>query len=83
MKVDDYVFNKMFKVIKDETLRITILKDKVNIINYKEIIFFDDNKVKIKCIDKIITVTGNDLIINKLLDDEILVIGTIKNVELQ
>ena len=83
MKVDDYVFNKMFKVIKDETLKITILKDKVNIINYKEIIFFDDNKVKIKCIDKIITVTGNDLIINKLLDDEILVIGTIKNVELQ
>lgn len=82
MKVDDYLFDKMLKFIKDETLRITILKDKVNIINYQEILSFDDKKVKIKCVDTILAITGDDLIINKLVEDEILIIGTIKSVEL-
>ncbi|MBR3199071.1 MAG: YabP/YqfC family sporulation protein [Bacilli bacterium] len=71
--IKNYVFDNTFKII--------IFKNKLNIINYKEIDHFDDNKIIIRYSNKSLVIKGEELIITKLLDDEILINGKIKLVE--
>ena len=73
-KLDRYLENKYYEII---------LKDSsVNIINFSEIIDFSMNKISIRCDNKIINVEGKNLIISKMLDDELLVTGNISNLRI-
>ncbi len=67
--------------ILDNTFKVTILKGKIDILNYLEIDHFDDNKIIIRYKEGTLVINGKDLIISKLLDDEILISGKIKTVE--
>ena len=67
--------------ILDNAFKVTILKDKVDVLNYLEIDHFDDNKIIIRYTGGTLVINGKDLIISKLIDDEILINGKIKNVE--
>ncbi len=71
--IKDYIF--------DSTFKITILKGQIDIINYKDIDHFDDNKIIIRYDNETLVIKGEELIITKLLDDEILINGKIKLVE--
>ena len=51
------------------------------ILNYVEIISFSDTKVIIKCPNNTLCINGNNLIISKLLKDELLIKGKIINIE--
>ena len=68
--IKDYIF--------DSTFKITILKGQIDIINYKDIDHFDDNKIIIRYDNETLVIKGEELIITKLLDDEILINGKIK-----
>ena len=73
-KLDRYLENKNYEII---------LKDSsVNIINFSEIIDFSMNKISVRCDNKIINVEGKNLIISKMLDDELLVTGNISNLRI-
>ena len=73
-KLDRYLENKNYEII---------LKDSsVNIINFSEIIDFSMNKISVRCDKKIITIEGKNLIISKMLDDELLVTGNISNLRI-
>ncbi|MDD2434961.1 MAG: YabP/YqfC family sporulation protein [Bacilli bacterium] len=67
----------------EEEFRINILNNKVNIINYTDISNFDSNKVTIRHRNGSVTITGNNLTITRLLIDEVLILGDIKNIELR
>ena len=67
--------------ILEEELEIRIYKNKVNVVNYTKIGYFDKNKVIIYSTDKKIIITGDDIIVSKLMSDEILISGSIKNIE--
>ena len=67
--------------ILDNAFKVTILKDKVDVLNYLEIDHFDDNKIIIRYTGGTLVINGKDLIISKLIDDEILINGKIKNIE--
>lgn len=73
----------MIDYIKDTELKINVYKDKVNIVNYDEVLDFSDNKITIKVGNTHILVLGNGLVINKLFDREILILGEISSVELR
>ena len=45
------MFSKILEYIKDENLKINLYKDKVNIINYKSILVFDDDKILFYYVD--------------------------------
>ena len=75
--------NKVRNYILEEEFKINILKNRINIANYDSIGHFDSNKVIIYYEDGMITVTGNDLVVSKLMEDEVLISGTIKNIELR
>ena len=77
------MFKKMLEYIIDNKLKILVYKDKVDVINYKEILIFDDNDIVIDCQDFILKIKGNNLIINKLMDREVLIFGDIHGVDLK
>lgn len=75
MSIREYLLENDFKMI--------LTDGNIDILNYQEISLFDDNHVIIKSNNKFITILGNNLIITKWLDDEILVNGEITKIELR
>ena len=67
--------------INDDDLRVTIINNKINIINYDDIGHFDTNKVVIKKDNRKITIKGNYIVVSKLLNSEILITGEFSNIE--
>ncbi len=67
--------------IKDTDFRFTVYKDKIDIVNYKKIISLEDEKILFLGGNQKITIRGKDLTLNKLLDDEILIVGKILKIE--
>ena len=68
-RIDNYISEYKYKVI--------IVDNSVNIVNYKKIIEFTDNVIKVESKDGITTVNGSNLVISKMLSDEILITGKI------
>lgn len=73
-KLDDY--------LNDNEYKITIKNKQINIINYDEIIDFSLTKVTIKYRHNIFTIEGKNLAIQKMIDNEVLIIGDIKNIQI-
>ncbi len=69
--------------ILEKDFRINYIKDKLNIVNYEVIDHFSDDKVIIRYISGTVIIKGEKLIISKLLEDEVLISGIIKNIELK
>ena len=67
------IFNNIRNYIGEDSFRIIIYEDKVDIVNYNKIIDINDNKI---VLDKII-VEGENLKVKKLLDNELLLFGKI------
>ena len=51
-------------------------------LKYDDIVLLTEDKIILKKDQKIITINGNNLTLLKLLDEEILIQGYIKNIEL-
>jgi len=75
------IINGIRSYILDDDLKITIVNNKINIVNYKDIGHFDSNKIVIKINNGEVIVKGNDLVISKLMDSEVLITGNFSNIE--
>ena len=69
------------KFIKNNEFSINILENLININNFLDIIILESDKIVLKIPSGFLKITGNDLIIKKLLDSELLITGTIKSLE--
>lgn len=67
--------------ILDEEFKITILKNRVNVVNYTSIGHFDNNKVIIKYSDGQVIIKGDNLVVTRLMSDEILISGNLSAIE--
>ncbi|MBR2708108.1 MAG: YabP/YqfC family sporulation protein [Bacilli bacterium] len=67
--------------ILENKFKINIYDNNIDIINYIEIEHFDDKIIIVKYEKGIVTVKGDNLIITKLLEDELLINGQIRNIE--
>lgn len=67
--------------ISEDDISMTILNNKINITNYIDIGHFDSNKVIVKTNYGNIIIKGNNLVVSKLLNDEILITGEFNNIE--
>ena len=76
------LINKLDRYLENKNYEIIIKENSINVINFKEIIDFSMNKISLKCDDKIINVEGKNLIISKMLDEEVLITGIIANVRI-
>ena len=76
------IIKKISHYIKDNDLKIVIVNNSINIINYDNILEVSDNLVNLIKDNKIITIKGSNLKLNKLLDNEVLIQGLINKIEL-
>ena len=71
-------------ILEDE-FKVTILIDKVNIVNYQEMGHFDNNKIIIRYLKNNnshnLIIKGKNLIVSKLKKCEVLIEGVIDNIE--
>lgn len=67
--------------IMETEFQIHIVKNKVNIVNYSSIGHFDSNKIIIRYDGGNVIIKGSNLVVSRLLHDEILIAGKIKNIE--
>ena len=74
---------KIKSYILDDEYKITILKNRVDIVNYTEIGHFDSNKIIVRNTEGSTIINGNKLVVSKLMNDEILITGDGKNIELR
>ena len=77
------IVHKFRDYILESELKIIILENRVDIVNYTEIGHFDSNKIIVRHDKGNIVINGNNLVVSKLLTDEVLISGTIKNIELR
>ncbi|MBQ8892715.1 MAG: hypothetical protein IJ068_07640 [Bacilli bacterium] len=74
--------NNLREFINSKKLKINYIDNKLNIVNFDEIILLTDTKIILLKDTKTITIKGSDLSLLKLLDFEILIGGCIKIIEL-
>lgn len=75
------MIDKIRNYIRDDEFRLTIFKDRLHIINYLEILTLSNKYISVDTGDNLIVIKGENLILNKLLDNEILITGKIYTVE--
>ena len=73
---------KFRSYLLEDEFSINILKGKVDIMNYNTIGNIDSNKIVVYYDGGNVTINGKGLSLIKMLDDEILISGTINNIEL-
>lgn len=77
MKLFDY----MDRYLVDRDYKITVYKDRVHIINYTEVEDFSDTRVVVRYEGGCSVLLGTHLVVSKMLDDELLIVGQIKTIE--
>lgn len=75
------MFNRLSNYINNDKFSLTITDNILHIINYKRILSLDEEYISVITDNKKINIKGDKLTPQKLLDDEILLIGKIKNIE--
>ena len=75
------IINGIRSYILDNDLKITIVNNKINIVNYKDIGHFDTEKVIVRVDNGEIIVKGKDLVVSKLMNSEMLITGKFSNIE--
>ena len=73
MSLKDQIFEQEFKMI--------FSNNKLNIINYTSILHFDSLKIIILSKDKTYIINGVNLVVSRLLVDELLISGDIETIE--
>ena len=73
------IFKDIRNFIDDKSFKIIIYNDLIDIINFKEIKDINSTSIKVLS-DKVINIIGKDLCIIKMLDNEIVIKGIIKSI---
>ena len=73
------LFNDIRNLINEDNFKIIIYDNYIDIINYSKIINISDNLLTIKSNKKIL-IYGKNLKINKLLDNELLIMGEVDKI---
>lgn len=74
------MLKNVYEYINDNDFRMTIFFNRVHIINYDSIKSIKNNEVIIFVNNRLIKINGNNLVLNKLLDSEVLIIGNVSSI---
>ncbi len=77
------IFDRLNNYINENNFKITIGINYVNVVNYTLVLDFNSNLVSVKYNNGIVDISGTNLVVNKMLKDEILVTGNIENIKLR
>ncbi len=77
------MIKEIINQIKDDKFKIVYVNNSVDVINYDNIMEVKSDVITIEKEKKLILIKGEELKLDKLLDNEILIRGLIKKIELQ
>ena len=77
------MLRKLKNYIDDNEFRVCIFKNSVNVINYCSIFAIEKSRVSLSYNDGTLIIKGNNLTLKKMLENELLVHGEIKSIELE
>ena len=75
------MLRRVYEYVKDDEFRFTVYNDRVHIVKYKKILSLTSDFILIDVFDKKISIKGSNLILNKMLDSEVLIIGFVSKIE--
>ncbi len=75
------MYKYLREYIQNTEFKLTLLKGRVNITNYDKLLQIGNKEIILTSYDKKLIITGENLAINKLLDDELLITGEITKIE--
>ena len=75
------MLNKVYEYVKDMEFRFTVYNNRIHIINYKKINSLNSDYILIESIDRKISIKGKNLVLNRLLDSEVLILGEVSHIE--
>lgn len=75
------MLKRVYEYVKDEEFRFTIFNNRIHIINYKKINSLNDDYILIESDDRKISIKGKNLVLNRLLEREALIVGEVKSIE--
>lgn len=76
-----FLLRKLYEYVKDDEFRFTVYNNRIHFINYEEINSLNSDYILITSFDRKISIRGRNLVLNKLLEKELLVVGEIYNIE--
>ena len=77
------IINNFRSFLLEDNFEIHIYKNKIDILNYTSMGHFDSNKIIVYSDSGYIIIKGKDLVVTKLLKDEVLITGLIDGIELR
>ena len=76
------MIKKIMQYVSDKKLKIRYYDNSINIVNYDKILEIKDDIITFSKDKNLFFIKGKDLKLTKLLDDEVLIMGIIKKIEL-
>lgn len=75
------MFDKFANYIKDERFSITLTDEMVNVNNYLDINYMEEEKISLRYKKGNLLISGKKLVVKKLMDREILITGEISGLD--
>lgn len=75
------MFSTIKNFVNDNKFNLSIFDNCIHINNYQEIITLEETRVSVTSAYRMITIKGKNLSINRLMDNEILISGEVKEVD--
>ena len=77
------ILDKINNFINEIDYKVIITDSYINIINYKEILDFNSTRISIRHSKGITVIEGTDLVVSKMVEDEILITGKFNSINLK
>lgn len=74
--------DKLRDYIVDNEFRITFFENRTHVMNYLELLSLGSDRIALKTAHLSITLWGEDLVLSKMLEQEIMILGRITKVEM-
>ncbi len=77
------MLKQLVDYMREEEFRLTLFENRVHALNYDDVLSLEDHLIRIKVKNRTIFIRGTNLAVQKLLDQEILIVGTIEGIEMK
>lgn len=75
------MFKSLIGKVYDNRCKLVCGFNYLDIINFEKILIFEESNIVIKTKEKLVKIKGDNLVINKSFDGEVLISGTVKTIE--
>ena len=77
------MIRQVIDYIKDDSFEVRFDNSYIDIVNYLQINYMEEEKISITFVDGVLNIKGKNLSVIKLIDSEILIKGIITNIEIR